>query len=335
MHRLRALIAVLSASGVLVFPATHLRANATTMPPPSAAKTTWGGLPNLDGKIRDGVIAQVPPSGIKITHAFSVTVFNYQCAPICFSAPEECVFFTNMNPRVADYLEFVFAWYEHNGKKDGDEWLDVFGTFSRGVPIENWPNGIQNSYDEGPECRDNNIGSNTANFIATVVSVHYKDSKVWRLIPPVPGSALNAPSSGTELGAVRAYVGSIPPKPTPMKMRSSAPIEACADITNTSSEPISHVQIVFGHVEPSGIVAGDEPLDVHTTIAPGSTLDAQCRPFSGASNVDVVRYARAAARGRSLPAPTIIYDHQPSRIEAWVSEVDYANGTSWHAPSRP
>ena len=86
----------------------------------------------------------------------------------------------------------------------------------------------------------------------------------------------------------------------------------CATFEDTGAVGVTHIQVMFAPVGGAGTPRqAPMPVDVrykaHPT-APGSTL-AACRDHA---------YANGAGG---------------LWLAAWVSEVDFADGTSWHAPS--
>ncbi|MDB5094984.1 MAG: hypothetical protein JWO85_3085 [Candidatus Eremiobacteraeota bacterium] len=82
-------------------------------------------------------------------------------------------------------------------------------------------------------------------------------------------------------------------------------------VNRSSSATITRTQVVFGAVDPDGKPKRPNlPLDVRETIKPGGSL-------SGASGCRSRGYANGD-RGLWLVG--------------WVEEVDFADGTSWHAP---
>jgi len=64
-------------------------------------------------------------------------------------------------------------------------------------------------------------------------------------------------------------------------------------------------------------------------MLPGAILKNNCLDFAASLDPWIRVYAEQAANARS-PAPLIVrYKGQPSTLSAQITEVDFADGTSW------
>jgi len=259
-----------------------------------------------------GAFSQIASSGIEIDNAFF--------------GDGECVIFTNLDARTATNVQFVFSWYAASGKRLRDDLVDVQGAFHQGIRTA-MPRRGQHG---GESCFDNEFVSGAVGMSVLVTGVRYYDGSVWQAVPPVTGTTANS-ASGVSLASVRGYAGV---RVVVIKdLAGKVPYEECADLTNKSSRAVNRVQVIFKHVGADGLLLGEERLDIRATIPPGATIPGNCEIFRGTVKPSIGHYARALATGHPDPAqPIILIDGHASLLSASVSEVDYADGTSWKAP---
>ncbi len=194
-----------------------------------------------------------------------------------------------------------------------------------------------------PLCNDADIAGDTSakggsfdaatwTVSAAVTGVRYDDGTLWQAVPSVPGTAQADPASGLRI-SITTYAGVAP---VPLKTDNTLPLYACADVTNVSSKPITHFQIVFTHLAEDGTMLGSDPLDIHAQVATGATLQMNCGTFDGDTSPSIYEYAIAASSGAPMSkVPTILYKGKRSTVNARIAEVDFAGAPSWRAPARP
>lgn len=87
--------------------------------------------------------------------------------------------------------------------------------------------------------------------------------------------------------------------------------EDCVSLVNRSPSTVTHEQVVFAAVDRDGTVKGPKlPFDLRETLKPGESSP---------------RFHRCRSDG---------YGNGENGLwlVAWVNKVDFADGTSWHAP---
>lgn len=261
-----------------------------------------------------GAVLQVAPSKIKIQQLF------YYLG----QAARECITFTNEASEQATNVDFVFAWRDKTGKHSGDEMINVQGVFEPGVLTS------YSREENRGGCYDTQYAFPDSTVTAAVTGVRYFDGSLWLAVPAVKGRNISNESS-VVLSEIEALAGV---KAAPIKYPvADTPLQECATITNDSARKIKHVRIVFAHQGSAGNALGQDTLDVSTSLAPGSSLALNCNGFYGSTKPGVFHYARALSKAQpDTTPPQLIYKNVASTLTASVAEVDFADGTSWHAP---
>jgi len=137
------------------------------------------------------------------------------------------------------------------------------------------------------------------------------------------------PSSQVELTKV-FLVNVVPPTNSAMSDVDSGRAQAeamttyeCVIYANHDAQSIKHIQVVFSYVSAAGKTLLQDPLDLSDTVASGASLGTFPIPYAGTCRTSSARIDRNVASyyptGESVT------------ISAALTEVDYADGTSWHA----
>jgi len=135
----------------------------------------------------------------------------------------------------------------------------------------------------------------------------------------INGSAQQSPASQINIDSVFAY-GTISRDPT-MPSYTQVAVE-CVFFTNTAAQSATHVRFAIVYSN-GGTEVGKDHLDSTGTFSTGvaqkalpndntPSHSAQCMPFPGRIN-----------RGK------LSYKRQDVTLSAYVTKVDYADGTSW------
>lgn len=144
----------------------------------------------------------------------------------------------------------------------------------------------------------------------------------------IPGLALQATVSGLAITNVYLLTQST------LDVDSQQPDDRfeCVNVTNVSSKTIVHTQFLFLYTSMDGRVLHNDPLDIHNSIKPGDRVGRYPYPYTGACRDPEAYFA---SKSFFLYNGYAGYAKQNIYIVATVNEVDFANGTSWHAPSVP
>ncbi|MHB8147063.1 MAG: hypothetical protein ACYDGM_07390 [Vulcanimicrobiaceae bacterium] len=158
-------------------------------------------------------------------------------------------------------------------------------------------------------------GGRNAHLAAFATFARFADGSAWFLTPPVYGKPLSAPSDPLRVSTTAVYLPSL----------------ECASLTNTSSREITRAKILFRHYATDGSVINEDTLDVTLALRPGESLAGNCKDIDITSVPDIFHYVTAMSEGSGnvLP-PTIRYRGIPLSFGALVTQVDFADGTSWH-----
>jgi hypothetical protein len=237
----------------------------------------------------------------------------------------KCVAFTNSSVRTIAIVMLNFSW--KNGTREEDEPYISTSPVGPGVTVGLLKNGtaegLCNSTTRGRE-----IGASDAQLEVFVTGVAYEDGSVWSLVPPVDGSAVNAPGSPpATLAAVQTYWYAFPTVPSKFGVAQIPGPYACASIQNMSPKTIADVHIVYHHLSAEGVDLGDDTLEVKGEILPGAVARNNCQHFTAPARPVVRVFAEHGASG--LGPLKVFYKGVPSTLSAQIAGVDFADHTSW------
>lgn len=263
---------------------------------------------------------QAPSStGVSITRAFVDWI----------DTSYACVWFQTADSVKVTDAEFAFAWDGYQpGHLDRQFWsLGVYGPFP---PQANYyPDATIGG---SKDCLG---GGGGANMDVVLTGARYGDGSTWHAVPTLTESTSNDAQSPIDITSATVYAGA---QPISWNLSQGSygqgvPTFECVDLTNTSSKPVTHVQIGFSHLGSNGASLGSsDPLDLRATIAPGASLRTNCRPFRGTISPNEFSYGKLAAEGiPSSAVPQLLFGGVTSTVNAQVNEVDFADRTAWHA----
>jgi hypothetical protein len=87
---------------------------------------------------------------------------------------------------------------------------------------------------------------------------------------------------------------------------------------------------MFSHIAEDGTDIVDDPWDVRNTYPPGTSHANSCRGWNGS-----LMPRSDAPPHAAVPLELLVFG-KPARLVTWISAIDYADGTSWHAgPQQP
>ena len=242
-----------------------------------------------------------------------------------------CVWFeTSSAVKVTD-AQFAFAWDGYQpGHMGRQVWLlEVWGPFP--PPARYYPDPADGG------SKDCLRGGGGANPNVVLTGARYQNGTFWHAVPAMPGSAISDAGSGVALASVSAYAGTLPIgwKQSEDQWQRGVPTYECVDLVNKSVKAITHVQVAFTHRSQSGAAIGQsEVLDVRLAIAPGASVQTQCRSFNGRISPSEFHYGASAAKGTpDLKVPNLLFEGSVSVLFAQAIEVDFGDHTSWRASS--
>lgn len=125
----------------------------------------------------------------------------------------------------------------------------------------------------------------------------------------VAGVAQQAPASNVNMLMVYGCV--VPGGPLPFE---------CVDFVNQGSVAVTHIRFVFQYLQlggaANGTVLGQDTYDDKGLFSPGVEIDNQGQEFNGEVNAN---------------AGAIYYNGVGITLVGTPIEVDYSDGTAWHA----
>lgn len=266
----------------------------------TAALVMWPGC----ARAEVGAIRNIPAANLQITE-FAVFQERY-------GLTGECVFFKNTSPVAAKRVLFLYSILDADGNAEFGETHEAKGNFTTGALIRgrtpvNCQDGLI-SVGDGQVAHDGKMGS----LVASVAEVDYVDGTSWHAGPDIIGAALKQAYSDVRI--TKAY-----------SWEPGGSTQECVDFTNAGSRTVRHVQFMFSHIAADGSDVVDDPLDVRVDYQPGASQTLSCRGWNGSATPRV-----GAAPG---PAATeILVFGKSARLVAWVDQIEYTDGTSWHAP---
>jgi hypothetical protein len=287
---------------------------------------------SLEQTQSDGtILLPLPSSGIRINRVY----FYQDKAAESDIWGGECASITNVGSSPMMQILLDFAWTRQYGGAIVDETLlfddpvvAASTLISANEPLA--PGGTLSV------CRPTYHGAlnyaSDAQAQVFVLSVVFQNGASWGLVPPVAGSAVNAPGSPVTLSSVTTY-GDSAPMVIDLKAERQYPIPlACATIENESAKTITDVRIAYRHLGPNGEDIGDDQLDVHANIAAHAIRKYNCDGFYASMEPVPLAYAQLFQAGPGLEPPVFLYKGLPSVISAEATSVAFSDGTSWKLP---
>lgn len=268
----------------------------------TAALIMWPGC----ARAEVGAIRNIPAANLQITE-FAMFQERY-------GLTGECVFFKNTAPITAKRVVFLYSILGEDGKPQFGETHEAKGNFTTGALIRgrtpvNCQDGLI-SVGDGQVAHDGKGGS----LVASVAEVDYVDGTSWHAGPDIIGAALKQPESDVHITKAFSW-------------EPGGSTQECVDFTNAGSRTVRHVQFMFSHIADDGSDVVDDPLDVRWEYQPGASQTLSCRGWNGSAT------PRVGAAPDSAP-PELLAFGKAARLVAWVSEIEYTDGTSWHAPAQ-
>jgi hypothetical protein len=297
----------------------------------------------------DGTIRQIDASGIELTNAAAFRLERTIAGDVW---SVECALFVNHDARTAKHLQIRFAYVGPDGNELGHDTLEVRGTFSTGVPIGAWAAAPRGTL-LGQTCQpfvgiehgiDDDRGSyrrfwhkvlkGSVALAASVNEVDYSDGTSWHKLGLAKDGYLGAfPGTVHQLTASRLEITDV------FAAQFGGPTaSACVFFVNRAARSVTRARFALAYVAADGTTVGEDVVDVSGTFAPdviaeawpvGQTLSPQCRAFNG-----TIVMRRTSRLGPRLP-DEIRYQlgGRPVTLSATVRDVEYDDGTSWHAPA--
>jgi hypothetical protein len=257
-------------------------------------------------RAEQGAIRQIPASRIEIT---KFVVFQKQ-----YGLNGECVAFKNTSPLAVKRVLFLYSLIDRDGTVIFSENHEAKGQFTTGALIQG---GTPITCQDGLMSAGGGQvyhGAKNGSLVASVAQVDYVDGTSWHAGPDVIGTALSQPDAGARITKTLSW-------------QPGDSTEECVTFTNAASRPIRHVQFMFSHIADDGSDVVDDPLDVRGTYDPGTTVALSCRGWNGSEKP-------SSGAAPDSVTPQILVFGKPARLVSWVSQVDYTDGTSWHAPAQ-
>ena len=293
-------------------------------PPASAVQQS-----QIDGP----VILQLPSSDTRVER---VDFHNGGYDPELGIWGSECAATTNTGDSPTSLILYDFAWTRPYGAAVVDEIFPFLGPLAPGATV-----GLAKGHAVSP-CWATFYGAkNYAPDAQAQVFVFgvYRKGVSWSLVPPVAGSAANAPGSPVLLSDVATIgysalmltpniltvkgIPSFPPGP---------PESVCSTIQNETAKTITDVRIGYRHLSADGVDLGDDQLDVHANIPAHAIRKYNCHGFYATMEPSLLAYAQMSQQGPGLEPTVYLYKGVPSVISAEVGSVSFVDGTSWKLP---
>ena len=219
--------------------------------------------------------------------------------------------FTNTATVTAKRVLFVYTVIGKDGAVLLSETHEAKGSFSTGALIQGG-NPIT--------CQDGEVyvgdgqvrsAKGAGSFVASVAQVDYVDGTSWHAGPDIPGAILAQPDADVRITQAISW-------------EAGTNTQECVSFTNAGTRIIHRVHFTLSHIADDGSDVVDDPLDYRINLSPGASQQVRCRGWNGSATPAV------GAPPDSVPTKILVFD-KPARLVAWVDQVDYTDGTSWHA----
>jgi hypothetical protein len=277
-------------------------------------KTLFGALAiallPIVARAETGAIRNIPASHITISK-----VNLYPTLPIGKSG--ECVAFTNTSPVDAYRVLFLLSVIDIDGAVLNSDVHEAKGKFSTGALVQG-----QNEAVCGLGSFVVNSGSiygagKVGSLVASVAQVDYVDGTSWYAASTVPAASLA--QTDADVHITKSFSWEL-----------ADATQECVSFANAGSRTVRRVRFMFSHIADDGTDIVDDPWDVRNTYPPGTSQANSCRGWNGSLT------PRSGVRpDAAVPLELLVFG-KPARLVTWISAIDYADGTSWHAaPQQP
>jgi len=275
----------------------------------------------------------------------------------------ECVDFTNSGTRPIHHVRFNFAHIQSGGAHTADGWIDVNGTYNPGAAASYVCHGVKGMVlpaigsAPGSPAAAMFLNSQATALVASVGTIDYADGTSWHAsgkpATPAPMPASSDVHYDTWWPATSRFA-------IPIVSDAASTVEitdafvwandgqsACVHYVNQSQVPTTHVRIRISATAEGGHHVADDVLEVYTKGYTAGSYHDQCieYPYSPGPLPDLLGFgpppSGPAPPRLSLFLPVqwsndqtplqLIYSGVSVTLSVRVDEVDFANGTSWHA----
>lgn len=245
---------------------------------------------------------QTPASGITITK----TWLNQHQQPLEMGV---CASFVNTKSVTATRVEFLFSLIGKDGKIVYSTVHEAKGEFSPGALIEgerqttcDTAYGV--SYGRGKVSREGVEGS----FVASVSQVAFADGSWWHAGPDILGAVFTQDDAPVHLAKAFSW-------------EPGGSTQECAVFDARGTNRVRKIHLMFSHIAEDGHDVVDDPFDVYPDFGSGTV----CRGWNGSLTPTV-------GSGPESMQPEILVFGKSARLVAWIGQIDFADGASWHAP---
>ncbi len=288
-----------------------------------------------------GAVLPQPDSAARLVRSFSWEPGE---------STQECASIENRGTGTLRHVRVMFSHIADDGSDVVDDPFDVYPALAPGgtrTACRGWNGSLSLRVGTAPNGQQPEIlvFGKAARLVAWMSQVDFEGSPSWSATAPdvkalsaavVPNTSdySHAVWWSNQLEVPEALHQQLDSGVEISKSYAWAPgdVKECADVVSHSSKPVKRVRLMFAHLARDGsAIAPDEPLDISAprgSTEVGATTQISCRDFDG-----YVVLPSLSQDGSSTP--TVLFQGQPSTIEAHVDEVDYADGTVWHSTIVP
>jgi hypothetical protein len=263
-------------------------------------------LPNVT-LAEQGAVRNIPASHIMISN------FNlYEQQQLGWSG--QCVAFTNMASITAHRVLFLYSIVGSDGSTIYSAAHEAKGEFAPGALIQG---------QSETTCRSDQVlvgggsvhyNGKAGSMVASVAEVDYADGTAWHAGPDIIGAALPQPEADVRI--TKSFSWEV-----------DGATQECVSLTNAGSRTVRKIHLMFSHIADDGSDVVTDPFDVYQPYLPGASQTLACRGWNGSLSPKV-----GTAPDASL-TPEILVFGKAARLVSWISEIDYTDGTAWHAPA--
>lgn len=259
----------------------------------------------ITSSAEQGAIRQIPASGIAIAKVW----LNEHRQP---GEAGVCAAFTNTSAVTAKRVQFLFSLIDKDGSVVYGQIHEARGEFAPGVLIQGESESTCDTaflyLGGGKVSSQRGAGS----MVASVSAVDYTDGTSWHAGPDIVGAAFSQPDADVRITKAFSW-------------EPATNTQECVAYENSGTRTVRHIHFMFSHIADDGADVVDDPLDAYEPLSPHASHTMSCRGWNG-SLTPVVGNAPGTA------SPRILVFGKTARLVAWISQIDYTDGASWHAP---